>query len=62
MQEGSDIVSHTVLVEHVVKRKTVADTDNGRALKETIRDLEALLQAYRAGTIVEGDEQANNNF
>lgn len=62
MQEGSDIVSHTVLVEHVVKRKTVADTDTGRGLKETIRDLEALLRAYRAGTIVEGDEQANNYF
>ena len=62
VQEGSDIVSHTVLVEHVVRRKTVADTDIGRGLKETIRDLEALLEAYRAGTIVEGDGQTNQSF
>jgi fructose-1,6-bisphosphatase-3 len=55
VQEGSDIVSHTVLVQHVVKRKMVADTDTGRALRETIRDLEALLAAYREGTIVEKD-------
>jgi fructose-1,6-bisphosphatase-3 len=33
----------------------VADTDTGRALRETIRDLEALLAAYREGTIVEKD-------
>jgi fructose-1,6-bisphosphatase-3 len=37
----------------VVKRKTVADTDNGKVMRENIRDLECLLQAYRAGTIVE---------
>lgn len=53
VQDGSDIVSHTVLVEHVMKRKTVADTDIGKSLKESIRELEALLAAYRAGTIVE---------
>lgn len=57
VQEGSDIISHTVLVEHVVRRKTVADTDIGRGLKETIRDLEALLAAYRAGSIPEGELQ-----
>jgi fructose-1,6-bisphosphatase-3 len=55
VQEGSDIVSHTVLVQHTVKRKMVADTDIGRALRETIRDLEVLLAAYREGTIVEKD-------
>lgn len=53
VQEGSDIVSHTILVQHVVKRKTVADTDIGRGLKESIRDLEALLAAYREGMLVE---------
>lgn len=53
VQEGSDIVSHTILVQHVVKRKTVADTDTGRGLKESIRDLEALLAAYREGMLVE---------
>lgn len=53
VQEGSDIVSHTVLVQHVVRRKTVADTDVGNALKETIKDLEALLCAYREGELIE---------
>ena len=51
--EESDIHSHTVLVEQVVKRKTVADTDVGKEIKENIRDLEELLKAYREGTIVE---------
>lgn len=53
VSDGTDIVSHTILVQHVVKRKTVADTDNGKVMRESIRDLECLLQAYRAGTIVE---------
>lgn len=54
VQDGSDIVSHTILVQHVGKRKTVADTDIGKGLKESIRDLEALLLAYREGVIAEG--------
>lgn len=53
VQEGSDIVSHTILVQHVVRRKMVADTDNGKLMRENIKDLETLLQAYREGTIVE---------
>lgn len=53
VQEGSDIHSHRTLVEHTVKRQTVADTDAGRSIKENIRELEKLLQAYREGTIVE---------
>lgn len=56
VQEGSDIASHTILVQHVVKRKTVADTDIGRELKASIRDLEALLNAYREGVLVERAE------
>ena len=43
----------TILVQHVNRRKTVADTDNGKAIAETIRDLQDLLDAYRAGLIVE---------
>lgn len=53
VQEGSDIFSHTILVQHVVKRKTVADTDIGKNLKLSVDDLESLLEAYRAGLIVE---------
>ncbi len=53
VSDGTDIVSHTILVQHVVKRKTVADTDNGKVMRDNIKDLEALLVAYREGTIVE---------
>lgn len=53
VSDGSDIVSHTILVQHVGKRKTVADTDNGKVMQESIQELEALLYAYREGTIVE---------
>lgn len=53
VQEGSDVHSQTILVQHVVKRKTVADTDIGIRLKQSVDGLESLLSAYRKGTIVE---------
>jgi len=53
VQEGSDIISHSTLVQHTSCRKTVADTDAGKLIQEDIKDLEALLQAYRDGTIKE---------
>lgn len=53
VQDGSDVASHTILVQHVVKRKTVADTDIGKELKESVKDLEELLKAYREGVLVE---------
>ncbi|MEG0961941.1 MAG: fructose-1,6-bisphosphatase [Lachnospiraceae bacterium] len=53
VQDGSDIHSHMVLVQHVNNRKTVADTDVGKELRGSIKELEMLLDAYREGTIVE---------
>ena len=53
MQDGNDIHSHMMLVQHVNMRKTVADTDVGKEIKESIIDLEKLLCAYREGAIVE---------
>ena len=53
VETGSDIHSDTVLVQHVDRRKTVADTDNGQALKQNIMELEELLEAYRTGILVE---------
>ncbi len=53
VREESDIISHMVSVQHVVKRKTVADTDMGKGLREYIKDLESLLLAYREGVLVE---------
>lgn len=53
VRDGSDIVSHSTLVQHTVRRKMVADTDEGKIMKENIKDLEELLQAYREGKIKE---------
>ena len=53
VQNGSDIHSDLMLVQHVNRRKTVADTDVGKEIKENIADLEKLLCAYREGSIVE---------
>jgi len=41
------------VVERAMRRRLVADTDIGKELKSTINELECLLEAYRAGTIIE---------
>lgn len=48
-----DILSDSVVVKRVIVRKSVGDTDNGAKIKETIDDLQLLLQAYRSGSIKE---------
>ena len=53
IKEESDIVSDTQEVERFKTRRLVADTENGKAVKETISELEALLCAYRAGFVPE---------
>ena len=53
VRTGRDIHSETTLIEHLANRVTVGDTDVGARLKENIRDLEDLLQAYRSGAIEE---------
>lgn len=49
----TDIHSESMIVEQAMKRKLVADTDIGKEIKERIGELEDLLGAYRAGTIIE---------
>ncbi len=49
----SDIFSDSTIVETALNRILVADTDIGADLRESISQLELLLQAYRNGTIVE---------
>ena len=49
--------SHIVMVQQVLKRKRVADTDIGRELKENVADLQGLLEAYRTGLIPERHER-----
>ena len=41
------------MIETAANRLRVADTDIGTELKESIRHLELLLQAYQDGSIVE---------
>lgn len=53
VQKESDIHSERTVVERVVKRKLVADTDNGKHIKEQIEDLKILLEAYRSGKITQ---------
>ncbi|MCT8978115.1 fructose-1,6-bisphosphatase [Clostridium sp. CX1] len=57
VQEDKDIISSTRILEHVVARKRVADTDVGVGLRERVADLEKLLIAYRKGLIKEGSEE-----
>lgn len=60
IKENKDILSSTIILEHAVKRKKVADTDIGQELKEQIANLEKLLIAYRKGFIKE--EGSSNIF
>lgn len=53
IEKESDIHSDSMIVKRVIERKLVGDTDVGRDLKEQIRDLELLLEAYRSGRIAE---------
>lgn len=53
IENESDIVSDGVVVQRVLQRKLVGDTDNGKKIKDTIEDLQLLLKAYRSGLIKE---------
>lgn len=53
VMKEQDIVSNRVAVRYTSRRCLVGDTDNGKALKERIRELRQLLDAYRRGTIKE---------
>lgn len=53
VRNESDIFSDSVIVETNYVRQCIADTDIGLEIKETIHQLEALLEAYREGVLVE---------
>ena len=56
IRNESDIFSDSIVVETATVRLHVADTDIGVELRESIKQLEALLQAYRDGVIIEKSE------
>lgn len=53
IRKESDIFSDSIVVETALCRQCVADTDIGVELKESIHQLEELLDAYREGVLVE---------
>ncbi|MFI3331094.1 MAG: fructose-1,6-bisphosphatase [Rikenellaceae bacterium] len=53
IEEGHDIVSRSVIVEHNMRRVMVRDTDKGLMLMEQVSELLCLLRAYRSGLIKE---------
>ena len=55
IMKEQDIFSDSFIVETYPKRKKIKDTDIGEELKESIHQLELLLQAYREGIIIEKD-------
>ena len=55
IRNESDIFSDSIIVETSGRRISVADTDIGQELKESIAQLEDLLQAYRDGVLIEKD-------
>lgn len=59
VRDGVDIKSMTTVVDYLGNRMKVGDTDVGKVLKEQIRDLTALLEAYREGVVFEKIIPAN---
>lgn len=53
IREEKDILSNTIVLEREVKRKRVADTDDGKVIKNQIDELLRLLDAYKKGVIKE---------
>lgn len=53
IKNESDIHSEYMIVKRTLDRQLVGDTDNGKRIKEQVRDLEKLLAAYRSGEIIE---------
>lgn len=53
IREEKDILSNTIVLEREVKRKRVADTDDGKVIKSQIDELLRLLDAYKKGLIKE---------
>lgn len=53
IQEEKDIVSRQVAVRYNMKRQLVGDTDQGRQIRQRIRELKELIEAYRTAQLKE---------
>ena len=56
IREEIDIVSKREAVEYMDKRILVGDTDDGKKMRERIKDIKHLIEAYQSGEIAEKDE------
>ena len=55
LREGFDIESTKEVIETLVERKRVSDTDTGTEIKEKIQNLEMLITAYNRGFLKQHD-------
>ena len=53
IQEEKDIVSRQEAVRYNMKRQLVGDTDQGRQIRQRIRELKELIEAYRTAQLKE---------
>ena len=53
IQEEKDIVSRQVAVRYNMKRQLVGDTDQGQQIRQRIRELKELIEAYRTAQLKE---------
>ena len=53
IQEEKDIVSRQVAARYNMKRQLVGDTDQGRQIRQRIRELKELIEAYRTAQLKE---------
>ena len=51
IRSGRDMQTNQVATEVSQKRILVGDTDNGKKIREDIKDLKDLIKAYRNGTL-----------
>ena len=56
IREEIDIVSKREAVEYMDKRILVGDTDDGKKMRERIKEIKLLIEAYQSGEIAEKDE------
>jgi fructose-1,6-bisphosphatase-3 len=60
INEDKDIISSAIILERTLMRKRVVDTDKGKEIQKSIKEIERLLIAYRNGLIKEPKAIKNN--
>lgn len=62
IREEIDIVSKREAVEYMDKRILVGDTDDGKKMRERIKDIRNLIGAYQSGEIAERDDSTGGLY